>query len=78
METTEAGARRFALTLGRAMSLSLLLEQAQWDLDSHGDARSAEAARRYAAAGVDAIAAEDPDATAGMALAMDEPLPESP
>jgi acyl-CoA dehydrogenase len=73
-EVTEASARRFALTLGRAFSLALLLEQAQWDLD-RGDARSAEAACRYARAGVDRLGAADPDPGAGMALAMDEPLP---
>ena len=64
-----------ALTLGRALSLALLVEHAQWDIDRNGDARSAEAARRYARAGVDLLGADDPDPTAGMALAMDEPLP---
>ncbi len=73
-DVTEAGARRFALTLGRALSLALLVEQAQWDLD-RGDARTAEAARRYARGGVDLLGGSDPDPTAGKALAMDEPLP---
>ena len=49
----EAGARRFALTLGRALELALLVEHAQWDLDRDGDGRSAAAARRFARAGVD-------------------------
>jgi len=71
---TEAGARRFALTLGRALALALLVEQAQWDLDHHGDARSAVAARRFAANGVDLLAGRDPDPRRSLHLALDEPL----
>jgi len=72
---SEAGARRFAFTLGRSLALALLVEQAQWDLDRDGDARTAEAARRFAQSGVDLLrdAPADPDATARLAL--DEPLP---
>jgi len=72
--TSEASARRFALTLGRALSLALLVEQAQWEIDREGDARSAEAAARYARAGVDLLGAGDPDPGDGAALALDEPL----
>lgn len=70
----EAELRRFALTLGRAMALSLLVAQGQWDIDQDGDARTAAAARRFAARGVDLLrdAAEEPRATA--ALALDEEL----
>ncbi len=56
----EAGARRFALTLGRALELALLSQHAQWcldhehDKDGHG-ARAAAAARRFAANGVDQV-----------------------
>jgi acyl-CoA dehydrogenase len=50
----EAGTRRFALTLGRALELALLLNHAQWSL-VHGDGRPAAAARRLSAAGVDLI-----------------------
>jgi acyl-CoA dehydrogenase len=74
-DVTEAGARRFALTLGRCVSLSLLLEQAQWEIDVHGDGRAAESARRYARRGVDLIGAVDPDPRRAAALAMDESLP---
>jgi alkylation response protein AidB-like acyl-CoA dehydrogenase len=74
-DASEASARRFALTLGRAMSLALLAEQAQWDLEHEGDARSAEAARRYAHAGVDLLGAGAVDPTAAACLAMDETLP---
>ena len=48
----EAGARRFALTLGHAFELSLLTRHAQWALDEEGDARPAAAARRFAAPGI--------------------------
>ena len=41
----EAGARRFALTLGRTMELALLIKQAQWSEDSAS-------AQRFAASGI--------------------------
>ena len=53
----EAGARRFALTLGRSLELALLCAHAQWSID-HGDGhgpRLAAAARRFAQNGVDQI-----------------------
>ncbi len=65
----EAGARRLALTLGRAFALALLVRHAQWVLDSGGDARVAAAARRFAAAGVDLSG--DRDATDAQLLADD-------
>ena len=60
----EAGARRFALTVGRSLALALLAEHAQWALDTHGDARPRAAALRFAADGVDqgtAISVADAD-----------------
>jgi alkylation response protein AidB-like acyl-CoA dehydrogenase len=72
---SEAGARKFAFTLGRALALALLVEQAQWDLDRDGDARTAEAARRFAQTGVDLLQGEPGDAAATARLALDEPLP---
>jgi alkylation response protein AidB-like acyl-CoA dehydrogenase len=51
----EAGARRFALTLGRAIELALLIRHAQWSEDIEQDKRSAASARRFAQAGVDLI-----------------------
>ncbi|RLB49151.1 MAG: acyl-CoA dehydrogenase [Deltaproteobacteria bacterium] len=51
----EAGARRFALTLGRATELALLVRQAQYSLGK-GDGRAAAAARRFALAPFDLIA----------------------
>ena len=51
----EAGARRFALTLGRSVELALLCEHAQWCLDhGHGD-RSVAAACRLARSRIDLI-----------------------
>ena len=51
----EAGARRFALTLGRAIELALLIRHAQWSQHNEQDQRSTESARRFAQAGVDLI-----------------------
>ena len=55
----QAGARRFALQLGRAVELALLLEHAQWALDTEGDEYPAVLARRFAAHGVAPIFAEE-------------------
>jgi alkylation response protein AidB-like acyl-CoA dehydrogenase len=57
----EAGARRFALTLGRATAFALLARQAQWSLDAECDARASAAARRFALSGVDLIVETDVD-----------------
>ncbi len=51
----EGGARGFALTLGRALELALLIDEAAWQAE-RGDRRAAAAARRLARHGVDAIA----------------------
>jgi alkylation response protein AidB-like acyl-CoA dehydrogenase len=55
MPALEAGARRFALTLGRATELALLVHHATWALRESGDARPAAAARRLARSGVDLV-----------------------
>ncbi|HKA41476.1 MAG TPA: acyl-CoA dehydrogenase family protein, partial [Burkholderiales bacterium] len=55
----EAGARRFAMTLGRAFELALLARHAQWSLEHERDRRTLAAARRYAAQGVSLLAAVD-------------------
>ncbi|WNG27334.1 acyl-CoA dehydrogenase [Cystobacter fuscus] len=52
----EAGARRFALTLGRAYELALLVEHAQWCLDHGYGPRAMAAARRLTRHGVDLLA----------------------
>ncbi len=55
----ETGARRFSLTLGRATELALLCRHAQWSHENESDARATDAARRFAASGIDLIVASD-------------------
>jgi acyl-CoA dehydrogenase-like protein len=69
----ESGARRFALTLGRALELALLIEHAQWSLDDEGDGHARAAAARFAQAPFNLLADVDPDDA--YALANDEPAP---
>ncbi len=54
-ERMEAGARRFALTLGRTLELAYLIGHAQWCLDHGRGPRAAAAARRFARHGLDLI-----------------------
>jgi alkylation response protein AidB-like acyl-CoA dehydrogenase len=54
-ETTEAGARRFAMTLGRATSLALLVKHAQWSQSQERDERAAAAASRFASSAIDLL-----------------------
>ncbi len=54
-ERLEAGARRFAMTLGRSLELALLSAHAQWCIDNGHGPRLAAAARRFAHNGVDQI-----------------------
>lgn len=65
----EAGARRFSLTLGRALALALLTRHAQWSLDAERDARAAAAARRFAHSAIDLIS--DPHPADAAALLID-------
>ncbi|PEN12834.1 acyl-CoA dehydrogenase [Longibacter salinarum] len=48
-DAMQAGARRFALTLGNSLELALTCSHAQWALDNEQDGRSAAAAERLAA-----------------------------
>lgn len=48
----EAGAPRFATTVGRAVELALLARHAQWSLDHGQDRRALAVARRFAARGL--------------------------
>ena len=54
-EALEAGARRFAMTLGRALALALLVEHADWALRVEEDGRFVHSAVRSARIGVDLI-----------------------
>ena len=56
----ESGARRFALTLGRATELARLVRHANWAL-GHGDRRPRAAALRFAQTAIDQIAWPDAD-----------------
>ena len=51
----EAGARRFAMTLGRSLELALLAEHAQWCLDHGKGDRALAVANRFARSRVDSI-----------------------
>jgi acyl-CoA dehydrogenase len=66
--TVESGARRFALTLGRSLSLALLVRHAQWTLDAQRDERPLAAALRFAAHGVSLIGDYDAVLSRGLAL----------
>ncbi|MFO7683299.1 MAG: acyl-CoA dehydrogenase family protein [Chloroflexota bacterium] len=69
----EAGARRFALTLARALELALLAAHAQWSLTHEQDGRSLAAAHRFAQTHINLLSNLDTAQTA--ALANDLPLP---
>jgi len=51
----EAGARRFALTLGRAVELTLLIKHARWSREHAQDGSATVAARRFSSSGIDLI-----------------------
>ena len=67
-EVVEAGARRFALTLGRSLSLALLVRHAQWAFDSERDERPIAAALRLGRHSVDHTSAEDLTSSRSLAL----------
>ena len=71
--TVQAGARRFALTLGHALELALLARHAQWSYEHEGDTRALAAAERLATHRIDHIAMTN--AEAAFALANDDALP---
>ncbi len=66
-DAMEAGARRFAMTLGRAFALLLLCRHAQWSLDHEKDQRALYAAQRFARNGVDVMTSEDVEASSALA-----------
>ncbi|MFT3773233.1 MAG: acyl-CoA dehydrogenase family protein [Minicystis sp.] len=72
----EAGARGFAMTLGRSFELAALVRHAQWSLDHEKDGRARAAALRLARHGVDVLD-QAPDLDGSRALADDRPLPVS-
>jgi len=54
-DVLQAGARRVAMTLARALQLALLCEHAQWMLDNERDPRGRAAALRYARLPIDLL-----------------------
>jgi hypothetical protein len=66
-QALEAGARRFALTLGRALEAAYLVEQAVWSA-GQGDPRPAAAARLFARQGIDRVLDDDPRDDAALVL----------
>ena len=60
-DVLQAGARRLAMTVARALQLALLCEHAQWMLDNEHDARGRAAALRYARLPVDLLHEVDLD-----------------
>ncbi|APR76500.1 Acyl-CoA dehydrogenase [Minicystis rosea] len=71
----EAGARGFAMTLGRSFELAALVRHAQWSLDHEKDGRARAAALRFARNGVDRLDESDLEGARG--LADDQPIPVS-
>jgi hypothetical protein len=64
----ETGARRFALTLGRATALALLCEHAQWALDHERDTRPRSAAIAFSHQPIDLMEAFAGPVAAALAL----------
>ena len=67
---TQAGARRFAYTVGCALELALLIEHARWAAREERGAGATAAARRFARAPTDVIRDGDADDTAAVLDAM--------
>ena len=59
-DAMQAGARRFAMTIGHTLELLYTARHAQWSLHTEQDGRSAEAAQRLAARQINHIADLDP------------------
>jgi len=74
LRAVEAGARGFAMTLGRAYELAALVRHAQWSLDHERDGRARAAALRFARHGVDRLD-QAQDLEGARALADDRPMP---
>jgi acyl-CoA dehydrogenase len=62
----EAGARRFALTLGRTFELALLARHAQWSLDNQRGSHALAAARRFSVTPINLVTAIDRDDSAAL------------
>ncbi len=74
LEAVQHGARRWAMTLGKAHQASLLVAQAQHDLDARRDGRGLAVARRFAGWGLDLLEPAGALLDADAALARDETI----
>ena len=74
LDAVQHGARRWAMTLGKAHQAALLVAQAQHDLDARGDGRGLAVARRFAGWGLDLLEPAGDLLTADAALARDEAI----
>ncbi len=54
-DALEAGARRFAMSIGRSLALLLMARHAQWLLDHDGDSRGCHSARIFCLSGIDLV-----------------------
>ncbi|WP_438014546.1 acyl-CoA dehydrogenase family protein [Sorangium sp. So ce315] len=72
-EGLEAGARRVAITLGRALELALLVRHAAWAMDRERSRTALAAAVQFARNGVDLIRDHDPDTIAALAETRQKP-----
>jgi alkylation response protein AidB-like acyl-CoA dehydrogenase len=72
LDAVEGGARRFAMTLGRAFELALLVEHASWALANAGDPRPAASARFFARTPIDLILEDDTLADAKLLASYDD------
>lgn len=70
-DALQAGARRFALTLGHALELAYTARHAQWSLRHEQDGRSAAAAERLAARPLTHITERDAGGTEALARGQD-------
>ena len=70
----QAGARRLALTIARALQLTLLCEHAQWMLDHGKDRRGYAAALRFSRLPVDMMHEVDPEPTGCCSVISSRPL----
>lgn len=59
LELVESGARRFAMTLGRALELALLVEHALWAASKKNDKRPTASMRFFARSPIDLIEKDD-------------------
>jgi alkylation response protein AidB-like acyl-CoA dehydrogenase len=65
----EAGARRFAFSVGRSLALAFAIQHAETCFAVDGDRRPIEATRRFAEAGIDFLSGQQPNLAISRSLA---------